>query len=44
MAKDEDLRTHLRKRGYMVLELIYSSDTDKKRDDLRREILNGLGK
>jgi very-short-patch-repair endonuclease len=44
MMKDEELRTLLRKRGYRVLELIYSSYTDKKRDELYREILNGLGK
>jgi very-short-patch-repair endonuclease len=44
MMKDEDLRSLLRKRGYRVLELSYSSYTDKKRDELYREILNGLGR
>ncbi len=44
MVKDEELRTLLRRRGYWVLELSYSSYTDKKRDELYREILNGLGK
>jgi very-short-patch-repair endonuclease len=44
MIKDEELRTLLRKRGYRILELSYSSYTDRKRDELYREILNGLGK
>jgi very-short-patch-repair endonuclease len=44
MMKDEDLRSLLRKRGYRILELSYSSYTDKKRDELYRELLNGLGK
>jgi len=44
MVKDEELRTLLRKRGYRIIELVYSSYTDKKRDELYREILNGLGK
>jgi len=44
MMKDEDLRSLLRKRGYRILELSYSSYSDKKRDELYREILNGLGK
>jgi very-short-patch-repair endonuclease len=44
MMKDEELRTLLRTRGYMILELSYSSYTDKKRDELYREILNSLGK
>jgi len=44
MMKDEELRTLLRKRGYTILELSYSSYSDKKRDELYREILNGLGK
>jgi len=44
MMKDEELRTLLRKRGYRILELSYSSNSDKKRDELYREILNGLGK
>ncbi len=44
MMKDEELRTLLRKRGYRVLELSYTGYTDKKRDELYREILNGIGK
>ena len=44
MTKDEELRTLLRKRGYRLLELSYSVYTDKKRDELYREILNGIGK
>jgi len=44
MVKDEELRSLLRKRGYRILELSYGSYTDKKRDELYREILNGLGK
>jgi very-short-patch-repair endonuclease len=44
MSKDEELRTLLRKRGYRILELSYSSYSDKKRDELYREIMSGLGK
>ena len=44
MMKDEELRTLLRKRGYRILELFYDSYSDKKRDNLYREILKGLGK
>jgi very-short-patch-repair endonuclease len=44
MMKDEELRTILRKRGYRILELSYSGYSDKKRDELYREILNGLEK
>jgi len=44
MVKDEELRALLRKRGYSVLELSYTGYSDKKRDELYREILNGLGK
>jgi hypothetical protein len=44
VLKDEELRTLLRKRGYRILELSYGSYTDKKRDELYGEILNGLGK
>ena len=44
MMKDEELRTLLRKRGYRMLELSYSSYSDKKRDELYREIMSGLGK
>ena len=42
MMKDEELRALLRKRGCRVLELSYSSYTDKKRDELYREIMSGL--
>src|SRR5712691_10617764 len=44
MMKDEELRTLLRKRGYRILELNYDSYSEKKRDELYREILNNLGK
>ena len=44
MVKDEELRSLLRKRGYRILELYYNSYSDKKRDKLYGEILNGLGK
>ena len=44
MMKDEELRTLLRKRGYRILELSYGSYSDKKRDELYREIMSGLGK
>src|SRR5438477_4817741 len=42
MAKDEELRSLLRKRGYRILELCYSSYSDQKRDDLYQQILNEL--
>jgi len=42
MAKDEELRTLLRKRGYRILELCYDSYSDKKRDRLYEQILNDL--
>src|SRR6266705_1584230 len=32
--KDEELRTLLRKKGYLVLELFYNNYSDKKRDEL----------
>src|SRR5712692_7029761 len=44
MVKDEELRSLLRKRGYRILELQYDSYSDRKRDELCLEILNGLGK
>ncbi len=34
MAKDEELRSLLRKRGYRILELYYNSYSDVKRDEL----------
>src|SRR5438876_5068006 len=42
MVKDEELRSLLRKRGYRVLELCYDSYSNKKRDQLYEQILNGL--
>jgi very-short-patch-repair endonuclease len=44
MMKDEELRSLLRKRGYRILELSYGSYTDKKRDELYREIVKQLGR
>ena len=44
MAKDEELRTLLRKKGYAVLELFYNSYSDKKRDELYLRVLSSLGK
>ncbi len=43
-AKDEELRTLLRKRGYKVMELIYRSYSDKKRDELYQEMVKQLGR
>ncbi len=44
MAKDEELRSLLRKRGYKVLELYYDSYSDKKRNQLYEQILDSLRK
>ena len=44
MAKDEELRTLLRKRGHRILELYYDDYSDKKRDQLYHEILRTLGR
>jgi hypothetical protein len=44
MAKDEELRTLLRKHGYKVMELIYHAYSDKKRDELFQEIVKQLGR
>src|SRR6266567_5073671 len=44
MAKDEELRALLRKRGYRILELCYDSYSDKKRDQLYQEILGSFRK
>src|SRR5229473_2278785 len=43
MTKHEELRSLLRKRGYRILELYYDGYSDKKRDKLYEEILEGLG-
>ena len=42
MAKDEELRSLLRKRGYRILELCYDSYSDKKRDQLYEQILKDI--
>ena len=44
MAKDEELRSLLRKRGYRILELYYHNYSDKKRDQLYQDILASLGR
>ena len=44
MAKDEELRSLLRKRGYRILELRYNNYSDKKRDQLYKELLSVIGK
>jgi very-short-patch-repair endonuclease len=44
MAKDEELRSLLRKRGYRVLELYYDSYSDKKRNQLYEQIQDCLRK
>jgi very-short-patch-repair endonuclease len=44
MAKDEELRTLLRKRGYKILELRYGNYTNKIRDELYQEVLSNLGR
>jgi len=43
-VKDEELRTLLRKRGYRVLELFYSSYSEEKRDELFQQISNSLAR
>src|SRR6266581_7624764 len=42
MAKDEELRSLLRKRGYRILELCYDNYSDGKRDRLYEQILDDL--
>jgi very-short-patch-repair endonuclease len=42
IAKDEELRSLLRKRGHRILELCYDSYSDKKRDQLYQQILKDL--
>jgi very-short-patch-repair endonuclease len=44
MAKDEELRALLRKRGCRVLELHYDSYSDRKRDQLYEELKTSLTK
>jgi len=44
MIKDEELRSLLRKRGYRILELCYSSYSEKVRDRLYEELLDTLGR
>jgi very-short-patch-repair endonuclease len=44
MAKDEELRALLRKRGYKVMELTYRNYSDKIRDELYQEIIKQLGR
>src|SRR5439155_964754 len=44
MAKDEELRSLLRKRGYRILELSYGNYSDNKRDELYEAIRNSLSK
>src|SRR5438132_13717517 len=44
MAKDEELRSLLRRRGYRILELYYDGYLDKKRGQLYNEILDSLGR
>ncbi len=43
MVKDEELRTLLRKRGFRILELYYDNYSDRKRDQLFKEIKDNLG-
>ncbi|TMB62184.1 MAG: DUF559 domain-containing protein [Deltaproteobacteria bacterium] len=43
-AKDEELRSLLRKRGYRILELYYNGYSDRKRDQLYEEIRANLSK
>jgi hypothetical protein len=42
--KDEELRTLLRKKRYRVLELFYSTYSNRKRNELYLQILEGLSK
>src|SRR5438093_1295371 len=43
MIKDEELRTLLRKRGYIVVELVYNNYSDRTRDELYHQLLTDLG-
>src|SRR6266446_7395080 len=42
MLKDEETRSLLRKKGYRVLELYYDGYSNKKRDELCRQIRENL--
>ncbi len=44
IAKDEELRSLLRKRGYRILELCYNGYSVRKRDQLYEEIRASLNK
>ena len=44
MAKDEELRSLLKEKGYRVLEIYYESYSDRKPDQLFEEIWNTLAK
>src|SRR3989442_10893934 len=44
MAKDEELRSLLRKRGYRILELYYDSYSDNKRVQLYERLLDSIKK
>jgi len=44
VAKDEELRSLLRKREYRILELYYDSFSDRKRDQLYQEMRASLTK
>jgi hypothetical protein len=44
MVKDEELRTLLRRRGYRVVELSYTSYSDKKPNEFYQTILDSLGR
>jgi len=44
MAKDEELRSLLRKRGYKILELYYDRYSDRKKDLLYKELRVNLAK
>jgi very-short-patch-repair endonuclease len=44
MAKDEELRSLLRKRGYRILELSYDGYSEQKRDRLYEELRECLAK
>jgi hypothetical protein len=44
MMRDEELCSHLKRRGYRVIELYYDSYSDTKRDQLYQAILVSSGK